>query len=60
MPQLFSFDNYVLYFWSNEGEPLEWFHVHVNEKRPSKNGTKIWITRQGKTIVCHNKSQIPS
>lgn len=59
MPQLYSFGKYVIYFWVNEGMPLEPVHVHIHEKRPSRNGTKIWITSQGKTLICHNKSQIP-
>lgn len=34
--------------------------VHgYSERVPQENGTKIWITRAGKTVVCHNKSNIP-
>ena len=58
MPQLYRFDSYIIYFWVNEGEPTEPVPVHVHEGRPSPNGTKIWITRKGKTIVSHNQSRI--
>lgn len=60
MPQLFRFGNYVIYFWSNENNPTESVHVHISEKRPVENGTKIWITRSGHTIVDNNASRIPS
>ena len=29
MPQLFKIGNYWVYFWSNEGIPVEPVHVHV-------------------------------
>jgi hypothetical protein len=58
MPQLYSFGRYVIYFWVNEGMPTEPVHVHVNEKRPSKDGTKIWISSKGGSLVCHNRSKI--
>lgn len=60
MPQLFKFGNYVIYFWSNENMPAEPVYVHVNEKRPSQNGTKIWITRSRHTVIDHNASKIPT
>ena len=41
MPQIFSIGSYVVYFWSDEGEPKEPVHVHVAQGRPQKNGTKI-------------------
>ena len=53
MPQLFKMDGYRIYFWSNEGQPLEPIHVHV-----SKNQTKIWITENGKCVVENNNSKI--
>lgn len=59
MPQIFKIGPYRIYFWSNEGEPLEPIHVHISEGEPSKDGTKIWITRTGKGLVSHNKSRIP-
>ena len=59
MPQIFSIGSYVVYFWSDEGEPKEPVHVHVAQGRPQKNGTKIWITKSMHCIVAHNKSNIP-
>ncbi|MBR6080958.1 MAG: DUF4160 domain-containing protein [Treponema sp.] len=59
MPQVFSFGSYKVYFWLNEGEPLEPVHVHVSKGKPSANSTKIWISSAGKCSVANNKSQIP-
>lgn len=60
MPQVFKIGSYWVYFWSNENDPLEPIHVHVSEGTPIKNATKIWITSNGKTYLCHNNSHIPS
>ena len=60
MPQLLRIGSYVVYFWSNEGRPLEPIHVHVIEGRASANATKLWITSAGKVVVCSNESQIPN
>ncbi len=59
MPQIFRIGPYVIYFWSNENDPLEPIHVHVAEGNVVRNATKIWITRAGKALVCNNNSQIP-
>ena len=59
MPQIFKVGSYVIYFWLNENDPLEPVHVHVSEGVPSENATKIWITRSGKSLLCHNNSRIP-
>ncbi|MBQ0050750.1 MAG: DUF4160 domain-containing protein [Treponema sp.] len=59
MPQVFSIGSFKIYFWTNEGNPKEPVHVHVSEGIPSENATKIWITKESKTIVVHNKSKIP-
>jgi len=59
MPQVFKIGSYVVYFWANESRPLEPIHVHVSQGVPSENATKIWITRRGKCLLCHNKSKIP-
>ena len=41
---------------SNElNEPI---HVHVSEGKPSKNSTKIWLTKNGKCILASNPSRI--
>lgn len=60
MPQIFSIGSYVIYFWSNENDPLEPVHVHISKNRPEKNATKIWITRSLHCVLCHNNSKIPS
>ena len=59
MPQVFKIGSYLIYFWVNEGMPLEPIHVHVAENTPSKNGTKIWITKKGGTLLANNASRIP-
>ena len=58
MPQIFKFGPYTVYFWSDEGDPLEPIHVHIAEGKSGKDATKIWITSAGKTLLCHNKSEI--
>ena len=59
MPQIFKIGSYTVYFWMNEGIPLEPVHVHVAKGIPSKNATKIWITKHGKCLLCNNNSKIP-
>ena len=59
VPQLFRIGSYVIYFWINEGMPLEPVHVHIAKVRPTANATKIWITRSGKCLLHSNSSQIP-
>lgn len=59
MPTIFRIGRYVIYFWSNENEPLEPVHVHVAVGRASNNATKLWITNEGKVVVCNNNSKIP-
>ena len=60
MPQLFKIGSYVIYFWSNESNPLEPIHIHIAEGKPKQDATKIWITESGHCILANNKSQIPS
>ncbi len=59
MPQVFKIGGYWVYFWANEGEPIEPVHVHIAYGKPQKNATKIWITSAGKCIVDNNLSNIP-
>ena len=59
MPQVFKVGPYWVFFWANENEPLEPVHVHVAEGAPTANGTKIWITKAGKCLLCNNASKIP-
>lgn len=60
MPQVFKIGSYIIYFWLNEGKPLEPVHVHIAEGIPSENGTKIWITKAGRTILANNNAKIPN
>ena len=59
MPQIFRIGSYIIYFWVNEGKPIEPIHVHVSSGEPCENSTKIWITKSGKTIKQNNRSRIP-
>ena len=59
MPQVFKIGSYWIYFWANEGEPIEPIHVHVAEGAPQSNATKIWITSAGKCLLANNNSNIP-
>lgn len=58
MPQLMQILGYLVYFWSNEGVPREPIHVHI-AKRPTANGTKIWILKNGSVQLANNNSKIP-
>ena len=58
MPQIFRVGSYIVYFWSNENNPLEPVHVHIAEGWASANATKVWLTSSGKTLLCNNNSQI--
>ena len=60
MPQIFRIGPYLIYFWTNEGVPLEPVHVHVSEGIPSSNATKVWITKTGKCLLANNNSKIPT
>ncbi len=59
MPTIFRIGRYVVYFWTNEGEPREPIHVHVALGHAEPNATKIWITREGKAVLANNNSRIP-
>ncbi len=59
MPQIFKFGPYLIYFWSNENEPLEPIHCHISLGKPNKNSTKVWISKTGKCILSNNNSNIP-
>lgn len=43
-------------FSSENSEPV---HVHAAVKRPSKDSTKIWLTRSGGCVLAHNQGNIP-
>ena len=59
MPQLFSLAGYKVYFWVNEGDPTEPVHVHISKGQYSGHSTKVWITKSGGCLLCHNNSHIP-
>jgi hypothetical protein len=59
MPKCFEIYGYIVFFWSNESDPIEPVHVHVG-KQISSNCTKIWILSDGSTEVENNNSRIPS
>ena len=40
MPQIFRIGSYVIYFWSNENNPVEPVCVHVSEERAVANSKK--------------------
>lgn len=58
MPQLFKIRGYLVYFWSNENEPLEPIHVHVSLGQPSHKSAKIWISQRGKCRLSSNSLDI--
>lgn len=59
MPQELKIGPYSVFFWSNENDLLEPVHVHITEGKAGPNATKVWITSTGKTLLCHNNSEIP-
>ena len=59
MPSVFRFGQYIIYFWSNENLPLEPVHIHIAEGNQQPNATKVWITSEGKALLCNNNSKIP-
>ena len=59
MPQVFKMGPYLVYFWSNENEPLEPVHVHISQGLPSRNSTKVWLTKNGGALLADNGSAIP-
>ena len=59
MPQVFKVSGYLIYFWTNESDPLEPIHFHITEGEPTQNATKVWLTQSGHCLLCNNKSKIP-
>ena len=58
MPQVIKVGSYVIFFWLDEGMPLEPVHVHVAEGVPRANATKIWLTQSGKTVLANRHTEI--
>lgn len=59
MPQIFRLGSYRVFFWLDEGMPVEPVHVHVSKGVPAEKATKLWITKAGGCVVAHNNSRIP-
>ena len=59
MPQVFKLGSYWVYFWTNEGKPLEPILVHISQGSPTEHSTKVQITSAGKTLLANNNSHIP-
>lgn len=59
MPQVFRMGSYLVYFWSDECNPLEPVHVHVSAGEPTRDATKIWLTKAGGVLLENNASHIP-
>ena len=59
MPLVLRIDRYCVFFWANEGKPLEPVHVHVSEGHPVPHATKIWLLASGHCRLCSNGSRIP-
>ncbi len=59
MPKVMKLFGYGVYFWSNEGVPLEPIHIHVS-KDLHKNATKIWILENGTVKLENNNDEIAS
>lgn len=57
MPNIFKALGFSVYFWSNEGKPLEPIHVHV-AKNASKSGTKFWLYSDGTVHLDSNGSRL--
>ena len=60
MPQVIKIGAYVVFFWLDEGKPLEPVHVHIAEGIPKANATKVWITRNRKALMANRYSEIPA
>ncbi len=58
MPEVFSILRYHVYFWLNEGHPLEPVHVHASKNIHNK-ATKIWLLENGKCKLDKNSDGIP-
>ena len=59
MPQVFKVSGYLIFFWTNEGDPLEPIHFHITDSEPTANCTKVWLTKSGHCLLCNNNSKIP-
>lgn len=52
MPNLFTFRDYVVFFWAGDGEgPI---HVHASLGVPSPVSAKLWLTEDGAAVLASN------
>lgn len=58
MPSFPGLLGFKVFFWSNEGKPLEPIHIHVSKGIPSKNATKFWILSDGTVELAGNGSNL--
>lgn len=56
MPLVLRIDRYCVFFWTNEGEPLEPVHVHVSEGRI----IPPFIPQQAQNQFLKNASMLPA
>lgn len=47
MPTVFRALGFKVFFWSNEGQPVEPIHVHICCGNPKDNSPKFWLTSKG-------------
>ncbi len=59
MPSFPKILGYKVFFWSNEGKPIEPIHIHVSMGSPSPKATKLWILSTGKIELAENTGNIP-
>ena len=57
MPRVFKMGPYLVYFWSDECEPLEPVHVHISVGEPVKDATKVWLTKSGGVLLENKDSR---
>lgn len=50
MPRIFEWRGYVFFFYSNEGDPREPFHVHI---RKEKAVAKFWLEPEIEVAHAH-------
>ena len=55
MPLVLTIDRYRVFFWINEGSPLE----PVSEGHSVPHATKTWLLASGRCRLCSKDSRIP-
>lgn len=51
MPQVFKVGAYWVYFWANEGKPLEPIHVHIAEDVHARMQQKCGLLLQENVLL---------